>query len=479
VGLPFKAARARVRILTLELDEAAAILAGDDDSAAGAIERGRLALYRGDCDGAQATLDRPDLEDSDEGAALLAVAKGCARGSAATVILRDDRGVVVRFQDDEDQVLFPLIADAAIAARESLARDLGTRLPLPVFIDLVRDQLTLCAMSGLPEQAAQTTGTVAVAKWGRVMMVSPRAAGQGYPWLDTLAHEMTHLVISQATAERAPLWLQEGVAKRQETRWREQTPFDNFPPPDAVAWQGIVRGLGLPLTELGPSIAMLPSPEHARVAYAEVVSFMHFWIDQAGAEALPKLFKEIRDALPGTEANTAIERVSGQTLAQWDRRWRAHLASKAPSLPAEYAPGAAFENGAKVARRRRLGQLLLERHHHRAAAHQLEKAHVLLPTESSLRSLLAQALRGQGREVEAAALVADPGDVHLPTGRWWSLHGLFQLDDALPKSRWHALGVTPLNPPIPCHELPAGEFPDDPLHRAICEAAWRMPRPAR
>ena len=145
LALPFKAARARLRIVTLELDEAAEILAGDDDSTDVAIERGRLALYRGDCDGAQATLERPDLEDSDEGAALLSVAKGCARGSAATVILRDDRGVVVRFQDDEDQALFPLIADTAIAARESLARDLGTRLPLPVFIDLVRDQLTLCA----------------------------------------------------------------------------------------------------------------------------------------------------------------------------------------------------------------------------------------------------------------------------------------------------------------------------------------------
>jgi hypothetical protein len=476
LGLPFKAARARLRVLTLELDMAAEILAGDDDSTDVAIERGRLALYRGDCDGAQATLERPDLEESDEGASLLAVAKGCARGSAATVILRDNRGVVVRFQDDEDQALFPIIVDAALAARESLARDLGTQLPLPVFIDLVRDQLTLSAMSGLPEKAAQTTGTVAVAKWGRVMMISPRAATDGYPWLDTLAHEMAHLVISQATAERAPLWLQEGVAKRQETRWREPTPFDGFPPPDGVAYQGIVRGLALPLTELGPSIAMLPSPEQASIAFAEVVSFIHFWVDQAGADALPKLLKEIRDALPGTNANQAIEKVSGKPLAEWDRLWRAHLAAKAPSLPAEYAPGAVFEAGAKLARRRRLGQLLLERNHHRAAAHELEKAHRLLPTESSLRCLLAQALRGQGREVEAAVLVAKPEEVHLPTGRWWSLHGLFQLDDALPKSRWHALGVNPLNPPIPCHELPAGEYPADPLHRAICEAAWRMPR---
>ncbi|MBW2458478.1 MAG: hypothetical protein JRI68_28520 [Deltaproteobacteria bacterium] len=476
LGFPFKAARARHRILTLDLDGAAAILTGDDDSADVAIERGRLALFRGDCDGAVATLERPDLEDDDESAALLSIALGCARGSAATVIRRDERGVVVRFQDDEDEALFPLIVEAALATRESLARDLGTRLPLPIFIDLVRDQLTLAAMSGLPERAAQTTGTVAVAKWGRVMMISPRAAGQGYPWLDTLAHELAHLVISQATAERAPLWLQEGVAKRQETRWREPTPFDGFPPPDAVAWQGIQRGLALPLTELGPSIAMLPSPEQASIAFAEVVSFMHFWVDQVGAEALPKLLEEIRDALPGSDANSAIAKVSNVPLAEWDRRWRAYLAAKAPSLPAEYTPGTVFAAGPKLARRRRLGQLLLDRRHFHAAAKQLSRAHRLLPTEASLRCLYADALRGQGHEVDAAALVTVPGDVRLPTGRWWSLHDLFQLGDALPRSRWHALGNDPLDPPIPCHELPEGEYPSDPLHRAICEAAWRMPR---
>ena len=47
----------------------------------------------------------------------------------------------------------------------------------------------------------------AIAKWGRVTMLSPRAMTHGYAWADTLAHELTHLSITRATRDRAPLWL--------------------------------------------------------------------------------------------------------------------------------------------------------------------------------------------------------------------------------------------------------------------------------
>ena len=474
-ALSLTAMRARMAILELELGQAAEILSGEGEHPEVVIERGRLALYRGDCDSAVALLERSDLEEQDGHASLLAVAKGCARGTAATVVLRDEeRGVVVRFQDDEDRPLMPIVADAVVAIRDALERDLGTRLPSPVWIDLVRDQLTLAALSGLPERAAQTTGTVAVAKWGRVMMISPRAAPAGYPWLDTLAHEMTHLVLSQATRERAPLWLQEGVAKRQETRWREATPFDGVPSADATAYDGIVRGLALPLDGLGPSIAMLPSPEQASIAFAEVSSFINFWVNRNGPEALPKLLTTIRDQMPGSDVSAAIVAVSSKSLADWDKQWRAHLAATSPALPQSLA--SAPTKGMELARRRRLGELLLGRDHHRAAEIELGPAQAALPNDASLRCLLADSLRGLGEEVAAARLFERPADVSHPSGRWWSLHDLFQMGDALPRARWHAIAHDPFEPPIPCRELPETERPLDPIERAICDAAWRMPR---
>jgi hypothetical protein len=285
---------------------------------------------------------------------------------------------------------------------------------------------------------------------------------------------MTHLVLSQATRERAPLWLQEGVAKREETRWRAPTPFDGIPSADATAYDGIVRGLALPLDGLGPSIAMLPSPEQASIAFAEVASFIDFWIGKVGPAALPKLLETIRDQMPSSDVSAAIVPVSGKSLADWDQAWRAHLVATSPALPPSlHAPPT---RGMELARRRRLGELLLERGHPGAAELELVPAQTALPTDATLRCLLADSLRGLGEEVAAASLFERPADILAPSGRWWSLHDFFQLGDALPRARWHALGHDPFDPPVPCHELPETEQPVDPLHRAICDAAWRMPR---
>ena len=137
-------------------------------------------------------------------------------------------------------------------------------------------------MTGLPYKSAQTTGTVAVAKWGRVTLLSPRASPHGYAWRDTLAHELTHLAVTRASRDQAPLWLQEGVAKREEVRWRAPGPFDERPSPDAIVQRGLELNLGLPLDKLGPSIAMLPSADAAMVAFAEVTSFVRFYVQSAG-----------------------------------------------------------------------------------------------------------------------------------------------------------------------------------------------------
>src|SRR6185503_2655837 len=67
-------------------------------------------------------------------------------------------------QDEEDRVLVPLLSDVAVRARAAIERDLGVIMPRPLRIDLVRDLFSLSAVSGLPLKAAETTGTVAVAR---------------------------------------------------------------------------------------------------------------------------------------------------------------------------------------------------------------------------------------------------------------------------------------------------------------------------
>lgn len=476
------ALRARLAILDLALDDAASILDGAGDDPAIAVERARLAIYRGDCDGAVTLLERPDLREHDGAADLAPIAAGCARATAAAVIRKDERGVIVRFQDAFDVALFPWLVDAALAIREALSRDLGARLPDPIFIDMVRDQLSLSALSGLPERAAKTTGTVAVAKWGRVLILSPRAAPNGYGWLDTLAHEMTHLVLSKASRDRAPLWLQEGVAKREESRWRAPHPFDGTPAPDDVASVGMERGLGLALTGLGPSIAMLPSAEQAMVAFAQVSSFVAYWIDANGEGALPKLLVAMRDAPPLARPEEAIQTVSGTSLEEWERRWKTWLASKPHAVPEEMMGGRVGSKGHVVSfrelgRKRRLAELLLERGHAKAAALEAEFAGALLPSDASVRCIHAAAHLAMGERDRAAELVLEPKAIRSPTARWWSLHGFFGGRDALPNARELAIAHDPYDPHVACEELAPGALPADAIRRDLCLAARRRPWP--
>lgn len=473
-----RAGRARDAILEIELPAARSILEGaDPGDPALAIERGRLAIYEGDCDAAAAILARPDLSATPEGASLGDIARGCARGTAATVVVTDEaRGIWVRLQDDEDRALVPVLAEVAAKVRDVLVKDLGVELPRPLRIDLVRDQLSLAAQTGLPEEAARTTGTVAVAKWGRVTMISPRATPQGYSWLDTLAHEMTHLALSRGTRDKAPLWMQEGVAKREEIRWRDPDPLDDIPSVDAIAALGLERGLGRPLDKLGPSIAMLPTAEEAFVAFAEVASFIRYWARENGDDALPRLVVRLKAATSPDDAERAIGDVSGADLAAWDKRWRAHLASAPRDVPPELAPGGDLPNRIELARRVRLGQLLHDRGHHAAAASQHARGQALAPHEPSVRSYLAESLIASGERASAAPFVEKPSDVHGRFGRWWSLHGLLHGGEAPEAAFASALALDPFDPPVACEEKLAPELPKDLIRAAVCEAARRVPR---
>jgi hypothetical protein len=441
--------RIQALIAGLDFDEARrAIAAADADDPSIALERARLAIDELDCDGAVAALGRTEVQKTEDGETLNDIARGCQRVTAALASSVDkDRAIEVRWQDEHDAALAPLLFDTVAQAREALTRDLGVDWPKPTRIVVVRDLLSLSAMTGLPYSSAQTTGTVAVAKWGRVTLLSPRASPHGYPWRDTVAHELTHLAVTRATRDLAPLWLQEGVAKREEVRWRPPGPFDDRPPVDAVAQRGIELGLAPPLDRLGPSIAMLPSADAAMVAFAEVSSFVRFYLEAEretqGDRALANLLAELRG---GKNADKALLAASGTDLHGWDARWRAYVSSR-PKTP---LPG--FLAGKEAVRatldapgawrdlreRTRLAELLLGRGHPHEALAELgpnEPGRVLglrgqsaaeALADPSLRWLRASVLEAD-RDAEdaedAMPLVSDPHDVATSFGPWWAIRG--------------------------------------------------------
>jgi hypothetical protein len=469
------AARASELIVGMEYDKARADLAkADPNSPSVIMAKARLALYEEDCDLAAALMSRSDLAQDEEGRVLADVARGCARVTAATVVDKDETaGVVIRWHDEADRALMPLMVDTVNKARAALTRDLGVDWKKPTRITVVRDLLSLSAMTGLPYKAAQTTGTVAVAKWGRVTILSPRASKHGYAWRDTLTHELTHLAISMQSRERAPLWLHEGVARRQETRWREPGPFDDRPSTESVVQRGMELKLDLPLDKLGPSIAMLPSADAAMVAFAEVTSFVRFFVESQPEGALAKLLVALRTT---KSVDEALKQVSGETLPQWDVKWRANLAHK-PKEPLSplYGLGGAPPSATDSRERSRLAELLLGRGHPNEALVELDKVPDALLAEPSLRYIRGRILEAKGDTKAAEALVEDPKAWIATFGPCWALSARLaggRGDLAAAESLGaEALAHDPFSPETACRSLSPTPEPGTEKSGPLCDAA--------
>lgn len=466
----------KVRGLTLELSQAEALRELDGASSADQlleIERARALLYEGRCAEAAAILSRPDLSEADEPAAMGGVARGCERTMAGAVVVEHAAsGAWIRFQDDADVALAPLLFEVVERTRARFKQDLGVDMPRPVRLELVRDQFGLAAMTGLPLAAARTTGTVGVAKWGRVIVVSPRATAKGYPILDTISHELTHLALTRGSRDRAPLWLQEGVARELEGAWREPHFFDDVPSADDIAAFGIRKKLGPDIDKIGPSIALLPTAEEAHVTYAKVQSFMRYFGKEAGADATARLLAELKEA----ELDAAIEKVSGAPFSAWSDRWKGYVERSARELSEEQKPGAPAHKDVKEVRKRfRLGELMLDRGHARAAARELDKGHTLMKRDALVRALYAKALLGEGARDKATKLVEDPKDVSGNEARWWSLRAVLEVGDRGAAVRL-ATSLAPYDPNVACMEKAPPDAPEDDVQKALCQAARDRPR---
>lgn len=470
-----RAGRARDAILELSLPQAQSLLAeASPEDAALALERMRLALYEGRCGEAVAIASRPDLEESEAARPVIAVARGCERATAGAVIVEDEQaGAWMRFQDGEDAVLAPMLAEVVTETRRIFAEDLGVEMPRPVRVELVRDQLALAMMTGLPVEAARTTGTIGVAKWGRVVMVSPRATPKGYPYLDTLAHELTHLALTRGSKDRAPLWLQEGVARIEETKWREALPHDDLPSADDLAALGVEKKFGPEIDRIGPSIALLPSAIEAQITYAKVMSFMRFYGREAGPEAMPKLLVALRDVSDPEDVPAVVEKLSGTPFASWQDRWKSYVLSSKKPIPDDLRPDAPANPQLRELRKRvRLGELMLGRRHPDAASEELGRASALAPREPVVRALLARAHFEAERAEQARAEVDDPSKVSSSEARWWAMRARLVAADA-ERSRKAALASAPYAPLAACAEAP-GLARSAELD-ALCEAAKRKP----
>lgn len=318
----------------------------------------------------------------------------------------------VRYAPGDDEILVPYAIDTLKAATEALEAELGVKMVSPVRLEIYPDADSLSRVSTLSVEAIRTTGTIALSKWGRLMIASPRTLLRGYPWLDTIAHEYVHLLLTKATLDRAPVWLQEGIAKFLETRWREDQPaLPDDPSSRRLLQEAVANHELLDFDQLHPSIALLPSQQAAALAFAQVSSFIEMFFRGYGAEGLKALLERLAN---GEDARKALARVSGIPWKALEEQWRASLGDEPEAVPARLLPRYLSDEATEqdevadveIGRARkfvRLGDMMWARSRPAAASVEYGKAHKAAPRDPIVASRYARSALAAGRPKEAIA----------------------------------------------------------------------------
>lgn len=265
----------------------------------------RTRFYQGDYAEAVDALDR--LEAGGGRAPQDAPMRETLEATRGFIEVKGD-GVRVRHAPGVDAVLGDEAVVALVRARRTIDPLLGGGPGHDIVLDIFPDGRRFIAASGLPAEAVRTTGVVALSKWTRLLLTSPRALARGYAWKDTVVHEYIHLVVSWRTGDRAPVWLQEGLAKHLEGYWRGEKTGHLSAWQQSLLADAIRTGKFVPFEKFRQSMAYLDSGEEAALAFAQVATLVGYLIELKTEAGLVEVLDAVRD---GEEAEAAFARVAG------------------------------------------------------------------------------------------------------------------------------------------------------------------------
>ena len=450
------------------IEDARALLADLQKRAPDTVEvhwlTAELAFQSGDYTGAVKALDKVTDEALDGLAgSTRKLATSTLAVTASFVETRSPKGhFAVRYAPGPDAAIAELAGETLDAAWETIGDDLGLKPDDVIRVELYGAPADLAKVSPLTESEIETTGTIALSKYNKLMAVSPRATLFGYPWMDALAHEYTHLIVARLSHDTVPVWLQEGLARFEQTRWRRPPELVLSSTEQALLIAGLRKGRLITFEQMHPSMAKLPSQEAAALAYAEVYSLVA-WVQQ-------KLdYKGLRDIIAaqrdGKSARFAVAEAMGAPWPQVEKDWRAHLrvgdGKARAGKPIKFHKGGVdsenvgIEAVAVRARKfARLGGMLRARGMLDAAAVEYEKALAVGGSDSFVAEKLARTLVELGRfdraiELATPLAAADDRDAapavtlgiaHLARHEWGDAISAFE----------QALRVSPFDPQTRC-----------------------------
>jgi tetratricopeptide (TPR) repeat protein len=233
---------------------------------------------------------------------------------------------VITLDEKKDGVLIDYLTDALEKTYRVMAQQYGFRPREKVRIELFPDPRAFYLASMLSVRDIEVTGAVGLTKFNKLQILSPRALVYGYRWLDAISHEYMHYLIVKLTSNRAPIWFHEGMAKYEETRWRNGpsylSPLYRTLLARALAEERLIR-----FDQMEPSLIKLETPEDVQLAYAQAASAIEFIIEKSGYEKLEEIMNRMASSTT-MGAGEAIREVLGLQFSDFEEKWKKYLALK-------------------------------------------------------------------------------------------------------------------------------------------------------
>jgi len=475
-------ANAESMISAWDLNSAEQLLQRAPDEPWVDVARGLLAIYRAEYADAEALLagavasgnlaaGSPADEDARR---YLALSRGAQQAVGSGISITSADGTVEAvFSDRNDALLAPYLFAAMARARDLVGDVIGVRPSEPVRFEFLDDPIKLAMVTPLTVENIRTTGTVGVTKYRRIMMVTPRVMIFGYGWLDTAIHEYVHYVLTLRTRNQAPVWLQEGLAKLLETRWRQDAPASLDPGVAYRLHQAIVRDDLVTFDEMYPSVAMLPSAERSALAYAEVETMLGLLHEKRGSEGIAELLEAVSS---GEDAEKSLAHAWGGDFATFFETWKRITKRRTARAHDAELRGVVFKDeegqehgdeplgdvfshlgGGQARQHARLGTLLQARRHQEAAAAEYEKARkadARARRDPALSRRLGKLYLELERFTDASPLldiaaIDDPNDANLAAAQG---HARLRIGDAngAAEALARAVRINPFIPALHC-----------------------------
>lgn len=301
-------------------------------------------------------------------------------------ITKESNHFIYRFQPGPDEILIHYATEVLEKSYMILGNLFDYYPNEKVLVEFYPNRNPFSKVSPLTLNDINTSGTVALCKYNRIMIISPGSLVRGYNWMDTLSHEYGHYILTKKSRNKLPLWIHEGIAKYFEARWRNKDTYLT-PVMEAILAKGLQDNYLIPLDRMMPSLAKLGSAEDVQLAYAEVSSMVEYLTKIQGEKVFSYLLKNLAD---GESFDQTLTDKIGKSLSTFQNEWKQFVKEKKfKTIPGLKSPGIKFKtnrssqepekeyreiNNRKSQDLVFLGDILKDRSHHKAAIIEYQRA---------------------------------------------------------------------------------------------------------